>query len=298
MCCGRACAANACWSARIPAPTSFTCARCSVPLPSSLLPYPLTPLPAPRSLLLLPACPFLLLLLQTTHTTRGCSASAGSGGGAAACTSRTLGAWMSAPWAPAGEPLLPARRPLPLAPVHAACLHGFCIAGCKRCSHDRSSITTEARASPPAPLPPLARRRSVLPPTAVRPALRNGGSSRSQLDQLATAAEQEQATPLDDDASSTAGLSDISAAAATTPREPRASRQKQQATPQQPQRPGPAAADGSREGGGGGGGGGGGSGKKKRSSWWRRLYRPKHLQWQDYRIGGWVAGWHGPHPAA
>ncbi len=148
------------------------------------------------------------------------------------------------------------------------------------------AVPTAAHASlclPPS-LPPLALRRSVLPPTTVRLALRSPGGSRSQLDQLGSAADREVATtqPLDDDASSTAGLSDISTAAATTPGERR--HRQQPATPPQAHRPAPTdGATGAAAG--GGGGGGGGSGKKKRSSWWRRLYRPKHLQWQDYRIG-------------
>lgn len=61
---------------------------------------------------------------------------------------------------------------------------------------------------------------------------------------------------------------------------------------QPPQQQQPAAAD--KQDGGKQGGGGkrdGSSSKKKRGSsssgaWWRRLYRPKQLQWQDYRIGG------------
>ena len=36
----------------------------------------------------------------------------------------------------------------------------------------------------------------------------------------------------------------------------------------------------------GGGGGGGRSLLDRKGSWWRQLYRPKSLQWQDYRIAG------------
>jgi hypothetical protein len=107
--------------------------------------------------------------------------------------------------------------------------------------------------------------RSVLPPVAVRAALRSGGSSQAELDRLPAAT--------------------AAATASAAGRKSKGLPQNGAAAPA-----GTAGSPGASAGGAGGGSAaaaaaGSGSGRRKKGGWWRSLYGPKRLQWQDYRIG-------------
>ncbi|KAL4422402.1 hypothetical protein ABPG75_008599 [Micractinium tetrahymenae] len=124
----------------------------------------------------------------------------------------------------------------------------------QRCRRRRRLSSLDVSRLDECTLGPL--RRAVLPPTAVRPALRSGGSLREALDREVSA--------------------DLGESGSEQGQLPGEQRPPAGAPPAAAQAKAALVSNGSAT----------SNGKKggKKGSWWRRLYRPTHAQWQDYRI--------------